>query len=144
MVVRPSPVRIHTSAPLMAVTVQQPAGSQPSTSNVVTSQQQFQQIQLQLQQQQQQSQNPPASSDNVSNQVDCIRPYHNESVLIHSRRVDQLCLCARCLYSTPMKPSRRSLLPSSLLPLTHYRPAMPFGNRKNYFRGFFRFSFVTI
>jgi len=23
------------------------------------------------------------------------------------------------------------------VPLTHYRPAMPFGNRKKYFRGFF-------
>ena len=29
-------------------------------------------------------------------------------------------------------------------PLTHYRPAMPFGNRKKYFRGSFQFSIVTI
>jgi len=28
--------------------------------------------------------------------------------------------------------------------LTHYRPAMPFGNRKKYFRGSFQFSIVTI
>jgi len=27
--------------------------------------------------------------------------------------------------------------------LTHYRPAMPFGNSKKYFRGFFQFSFAT-
>jgi len=30
-------------------------------------------------------------------------------------------------------------------PLTHYRPAMPFGNRKKYFRtGSFKFRIVTI
>jgi len=28
--------------------------------------------------------------------------------------------------------------------LTHYRPAMPFGNRKLYFRGSFQFTIVTI
>ena len=28
--------------------------------------------------------------------------------------------------------------------LTHYRSAMPFGNRKNYFRGFFQFGIVRI
>jgi len=28
--------------------------------------------------------------------------------------------------------------------LTHFRPAMPFGNRKIYFRGSFQFSIVTI
>jgi len=28
--------------------------------------------------------------------------------------------------------------------LTHYRPAMPFGSRKNYFRGSFQFSTGTI
>jgi len=28
--------------------------------------------------------------------------------------------------------------------LTHYRPAMPFGNRKKYLRGSFKFSIVTI
>jgi len=28
--------------------------------------------------------------------------------------------------------------------LTHYRPAMTFGNRKIYFRGSFQFSLVTI
>jgi len=28
--------------------------------------------------------------------------------------------------------------------LTHYRPAMPFGNQKKYFRGIFQFSVVTI
>jgi len=28
--------------------------------------------------------------------------------------------------------------------LTHYRPAMPFGNRNNYFIGLFQFSIVTI
>jgi len=28
--------------------------------------------------------------------------------------------------------------------LTRYRPAMPFGNRKKYFRGSFQFSIVTI
>jgi len=27
--------------------------------------------------------------------------------------------------------------------LTHYSPAMPFGNRKNYFKGSFQFSIVT-
>jgi len=27
---------------------------------------------------------------------------------------------------------------------THYRPAMPFGNRKNYFRGSFLFCIVTM
>jgi len=30
------------------------------------------------------------------------------------------------------------------LALTHYRPAMPFGNRKKYFRGSFQFSIVTV
>jgi len=29
-------------------------------------------------------------------------------------------------------------------PFTHYRPAMPFGNRKKYFRGSFQFSIVMI
>jgi len=28
--------------------------------------------------------------------------------------------------------------------LTHYRPAMPFGNRKTYFRGSFQFSIASI
>jgi len=28
--------------------------------------------------------------------------------------------------------------------LTHFRPAMPFGNRKIYFKGSFQFSIVTI
>jgi len=28
--------------------------------------------------------------------------------------------------------------------LTHHRSAMPFGNRKNYFRGSFQFNIVTI
>jgi len=28
--------------------------------------------------------------------------------------------------------------------LTHYRPVMPFGNRKKYFRGYFKFSIVKI
>jgi len=28
--------------------------------------------------------------------------------------------------------------------LTHQRPAMPFGNRRKYFRGSFQFSLVTI
>jgi len=28
--------------------------------------------------------------------------------------------------------------------LTHYRPAMPFGNRKKYFRESFQFSIITI
>ena len=33
---------------------------------------------------------------------------------------------------------------SDRLKLTLYRPAMPFGNRKIYFRGSFQFSIVTI
>jgi len=32
----------------------------------------------------------------------------------------------------------------SITNLTHYRPAMPFGNRKIYFRGSFQFIMVTI
>ena len=36
------------------------------------------------------------------------------------------------------------LLLASSPSLTHYRPAMPFGNRKFYFRGSFQFRIVTI
>jgi len=36
-----------------------------------------------------------------------------------------------------------SFLPTAILRLTHYRPAMPFGNRKIYFRLSFQFNIVT-
>ena len=38
----------------------------------------------------------------------------------------------------------KSQLIELTFPLTHYRPAMPFGNRKIYFRGSFKFSIVII
>jgi len=46
-------------------------------------------------------------------------------------------------YSSPGC-SRYKLLKRQSQKLTHYRPAMPFGNRNKYFRGSFQFSIVTI
>jgi len=46
---------------------------------------------------------------------------------------------ANCLYLT-VGPIEKCKLSSIKNKLTHYRPAMAFGNRKIYFTGFFQFS----
>jgi len=50
------------------------------------------------------------------------------------------------LYSSSKSRARtRCSVPNlSFAKLAHYRPAMPYGNRKNYSRGSFQFSIVTI
>jgi len=59
-----------------------------------------------------------------------------------SKRNDVICVTQGVTFSTFGR--RRYTKQIRRAVLTHYRPAMPFGNRKILFRGSFQLSIVTI